>query len=339
MSLLKIAKKQGVGTLMNYFRVAYDVALDKDLKEVSVVPKKLKQLRLKEQFNAAAAYPDIFAKSDFVFFGDTNHTDISLHKFFYSEENINAMAAASVKHIFPEIEPQFQPLINDVMNGALNERDFAFKFICQSHNNDLETIKQKLLMPSTPELIDRLKATAKGARLMGAQGMQVHCLDDRSNLPEEDVQAISRFMADIKNFTVENAGFPAIMHGRILVKYLMDNLQNKEEGILNPQAQERLMTLRMQDDKALAGRMLAKAGGEKAAILFGAGHAVDKKSSLFAVIGESRKAMRVDLYSRADYYADRISPMKDKKARQPDFVHILGENKLYQFNGFKGIKP
>lgn len=335
MSLLEVVRKQGIGTLVNYFRVAYDVVQDKDLKEVSVAPKKLKNLRLKEQFNAAAVYPDIFAKSDFVFFGDTNHTDISLHKFFYSERNIDAMADAGIKHIFPEIEPRYQPLIDRAMSGTLNERDFAFSFICEANDNDTKKIEECLLMPSTPELIERLKVTGRGARLMGERGMEVHCLDDRSNLSKEDMRAIGRFITDIKNFTVENAGFPAIMHGRILVKYLMENVQNKEGDALNSSAHERLMSLRMQDDKALAGRMLAKAGDEKAAILFGAGHAQDKKNSLFAVIGESRKATRVDLHSRADYYADRISPMKNKKARQPDYVHVLDENRLYKFKGPK----
>jgi hypothetical protein len=193
-----------------------------------------------------------------------------------------------------------------------------------------------LKMPATQETIDRLEATAKGVALMNSYGMKVHCLDDRSNLDKKDIEQLTKYMGDMKHYIAQNVGLPAILHGRILIKYMIDNVQRMQQ--MGMTEMPNLIKDRMADDPALAQRMLKAANGEKSATLFGAGHA-SFKNGLFDTIGRD-KAIRIDLHSKVDYYADRISPMSKQNGQiEPNFVHIIDENTLYKFRGFKDLKP
>jgi hypothetical protein len=82
-------------------KVIFDALTNDDPDKVSVSRMALFRLGLKESFAAAAQYPIDMAKARFLYYGDTNHLDGRLHTFFYSEQNMDRMADAGVKHIFP----------------------------------------------------------------------------------------------------------------------------------------------------------------------------------------------------------------------------------------------
>jgi hypothetical protein len=314
--------------------VFFQAAMDSHFRTVSTSNTALLGLRLRDKFNAESFYPELLRHGQFVFFGDSNHTDRSLHTFFYSRENIERMAAAGIRHIFPEIEPRFQPLVDLVANGQVTPDDFALLAAAQSAKDLGISLNELARRKTFEDSLAGLRERGAGFRMMAEKGMKIHCLDDRKNLDSSSLRDIFKFMAEARNFIVGRNGLPGILHGKAYMRFVIENAK-KLQG-MNLADMPKLLAMRGADDPALAERMKQAAGNERAAILFGKGHAT-MPDSLFDCLGRDR-TVRVDLYSNRDLYADRLFRSTEQKI-QPDFVHIIGEHTLFRFRGFKDLTP
>lgn len=301
------------------------------------------RLMLRPQFNAAALYPELMQKGQFFLFGDTNHSDARIQLFFYSPENVAAMARAGIRHIAPEIEPEYQDIVNEAAAGRIAADDFFAQMMKRTRElgmtpetdgKDTSSIQMQL------EKSERYRLMAEGLVLMHKAGMKIHCLDDRSHIPKEMMKGVVERSRELRKFIASRAGPPAISHGKVELAFMMDRLKNnaaQEEKILRDISS--LIHIRKKDDAYLAARIADAAGEEKAAILFGDGHAREK-NGLYENLGR-HKTVYVALHGDKNFYADR--PRVISRAEQdnwlPDYVHIIRNKKLYRFEGLTNIAP
>src|SRR5688572_14821634 len=110
-------------------RIFIKAVFDKECRKPAVSHLRLLRLKLRKSFNEASQSAEIFSRAQFIFFGDTNHTDMRIHRFFYSPKNIKRMADAGIKHVFPEVNPIFQDLVDEVSSRRITPEVFAARFL------------------------------------------------------------------------------------------------------------------------------------------------------------------------------------------------------------------
>lgn len=316
---------------INDFRLLAAAILDKNPGKVIVSRAILRDLRLKESFAAAARYPEDMARAQFIYYGDTSHADHRLHEFFYSDINLDRLAEAGFKHIFPELQPVHQAKVNAAAEGRLHPEEFA-ELRFQDELKSASAGKKARLLLEDPDdkAIRLLKAgrACSGFRRAHERGMKIHCLDDRKNLNAMDVEGLLGMRAMTEKYVYQTYGGETPIHGKLVQQAM---IKNRKEAAYHSSGTdgskiEALLRARAADDFALAQSMMAAAGEEKGAILFGAGHAKGK-DGLFDTLGQDR-TLRVDLYSSRDFCADVMFAKNYGGGIQPHYLHILDEDRF-----------
>lgn len=321
-------------------KVLLDAAMNDDPDHLSTSNMALLKLRLKTSFDAAARYPEEMDRAQFLFYGDTNHTDIRLQEFFYSEENMSRMAQAGVKHIFPEIEPRSQEGVTAMAEGKVEAPDFLAEIMeiertkatQKGDQEALSLLRNKTFINSH---LRKFEVWCAGFRRAYDHGMMIHCLDERKNLDPADVKALFRYINEIQLWIEEKYKTPKPLHGKLLLKFAFDHKDMLRQ--MNALKTDTLIKTRHGDDKQLARRMIAAAGGEKGATLFGAGHA-HNLGGLFDTLGQDR-TLRIDLYASRDMCADRLMGIPEDREATPHYIHLLDEGKMLKIRNFTGVKP
>ncbi len=302
--------------------------------------------------------PDEFYKTamndkQFLLFGDTNHTDTDLHEFFYSKENRERLVEMGVKHVFLEVEPEYQDIISACAEGTLDADAFIEAMAKRKEEVNPEIAKQakKMHNPIAEQQKDVVRSQVKALQYWHKNGVKVHCPDDRSNLKDAlpIVYKSYEMLFNALSYAQERGAEKPIVNQRIIISYLFNSvvgdasserkpkrpisMDNQE---LNPADFQNFMDKRMSDDVKLAQTISNLADGEASAILFGAGHG-HRKNGLGDLIGAD-KVLRIDLHSKAEHFAEKGTMFQRESTKgysQSDFVHILEDNKVYKTKGFK----
>ncbi len=338
--ILGVKKMASFIKKLRTFKVLFDAVSNDDPDHISTSNIALLKLRLKKSFDSAVRYPEELNRAQFLFYGDTNHTDNRLQEFFYSEENMDRMAQAGVKHIFPEIEPKLQESVTAMAEGRMDAKDLLTKTleaertkaIQKGDRETLSLLKNKTFINAR---LRRFETLCTGFRRAHDRGMAIHCLDERENLDAADVEAHFRYTNKIRLWVEKKYKAPKPIHGKLLLKFALDHKEMSEQMIALKT--ESLIKTREDDDKQLARRMMKAAGHEKGATLFGAGHA-RSLGGLFDTLGQDR-TLRVDLYSSRDMSADRLMGLPEDQGVAPHYIHLLDEGKLLKIRNFPGVKP
>ena len=304
-----------------------DRAFNRPWEKVSASRSALLKLSLKKSFAASSVYDRLLQQKQFVFFGDTNHTDRSLHAFVYSRENIDKLRDAGIKHFFPEVEPRYQSRVNDVAEGQISPDRFMHLFAIDAAEQTGKSSEEYLADSAWK---NNIVAWGQGLRDMHDDGIEIHCLDDRSHIDEKAVQDLLLFMGEMKSFTKAH-GLPGLFHGKLLIHFVLDNMEKIKNHELELKNVKSIFAPRNADDPELAERIKKAAGEERGAILFGAGHGFSKErsNSLADCLGRNQ-VTQINLYSNRPLYADRLS---ESSRLTPDYAYIVQENKIFSIYG------
>lgn len=306
------------------------------------------RLEAQPQADAEDFYKTALAdKKQYLFFGDTNHTDTTLHHFFFGEENARRLVEAGVKHVFVEYQPEYQDIFDECAAGKIDEEGFIKKM--QKRSQEIYGTAEKIDNPIAKDMLESHKIMARAIRYWAENGVKTHCPDDRSSFSKKDLNALRdtyKLFYQALRFAKDKGTDKPVVTQRLMVSYIFNSTVRKDGSAKKPQnaiSTEELkkmgekanalniMKKRMDDDKKLAKTIARLAGDEKSAILFGAGHG-DRQNGLGDLLGKE-KVLRVNLHSSPEMYAERGDILMRRKGadyRAPDYVHIVNRNKVYK---------
>jgi len=309
------------------------------------------RLKAQPQANAEDFYKTALADSkQYLFFGDTNHTDTSIHHFFFSEENAERLVKAGVKHVFVEYQPEYQDIFDECAAGTIDDEEFVKKM--QQRSKDLYKIDEnapKIDNPIAADMLKSQKMMAKAVRYWADNGVKTHCPDDRSSFTQQDMDALRStytLMYKALRYAKDCGTDKPVVTQRLMTSFVFNSTARKDGSAKKPKnaitvaelkalqendASQNVMTKRMADDKKLSKTITGLANGEKSAILFGAGHG-DRVQGLGDLLGKD-KVVRVNIHSSMEMYAERGDILMRRSGpdyRAPDYVHIIDKKKVYK---------
>lgn len=308
------------------------------------------RLKAQPQADAEDFYKTALADDkQYLFFGDTNHTDTAIHHFFFSEENAERLVKAGVKHVFVEYQPEYQDIFDECAAGTIDDEEFVKKM--QQRSKEIYKIDDnapKIDNPIADDMLKSQKMMAKAIRYWAENGVKTHCPDDRSGFTEKDLTALRSsytLMYKALRYAKDCGTDKPVVTQRLMTSYIFNSTARKDGSDKKPKNaisveelkklqgsdSQAVMAKRMADDKKLSKTITKMANGEKSAILFGAGHG-DREKGLGDLLGKD-KVVRVNIHSSLEMFAERGDILMRRSApeyRAPDYVHIIDKKKVYK---------
>lgn len=309
------------------------------------------RLKAQPQADAEDFYKTALADNkQYLFFGDTNHTDTAIHHFFFSEENAERLVKAGVKHVFVEYQPEYQDIFDECAAGTINDEEFVKKM--QQRSKEIYKIDDnapKIDNPIADDMLKSQKMMAKAIRYWAENGVKTHCPDDRSGFTDKDLNALRSsytLMYKALRYAKDCGTDKPVVTQRLMTSYIFNSTVRKDGSGKKPNNAvsvdelkkmsqnadfQSVMSKRMADDKKLSKTITQMANGEKSAILFGAGHG-DRENGLGDLLGKD-KVLRVNIHSSLEMYAERGDILMRRSGpdyRAPDYVHIVDKKKVYK---------
>jgi len=206
---------------------------------------------------------ELARQKQFVLIGDMSHRELPVISAAAQADNMQALKKAGVKHLFLEVPQDMQPSLDRYLAGKIQAEDF-YKTLEKKHPRALETE-----MGDRPFNVQLLKM----AELAHENGMKVYCADHRS----AKLKSLQRPYEDY-----------AQQGGMVSFE---EYLEKKHTSKMPDGSKVSIFT----DDRPLAEFIAKRAGNDKAAIFYGAGHG-QTSYGLDEILGEDRTA-RVEISS------------------------------------------
>lgn len=304
----------GGATLWNADKIA--VAFGKEAGLCDQSPSNLLRSLLPDNkaHDAGSLYPEIYASAQFTLVGDTNHTDLRIQDYFYSDENITHMLQAGVKNVCIEYNISNQPLFDDLQSGKITPEDF----VIEKYRTTTEEIAKSLMLQS------RLR-TAQGIHKMAQSGIKVHCSDMRYVGHDVDERAL-RFQEGAYDFHEDMCDNPNGITMKGTIAYVVTN---PIQFLFNRNGAKDLNLARVRDNEQIANLIKEQCGNERSVIFFGHEHFNRSVRSIASRIG-IENATRISIYGDRTY----VDPPKLYSA---DIAHFVEEAQLYNLSNRRNI--
>ncbi len=255
------------------------------------------------------SYAEIYGQTQFTLVGDSNHSDLRIQDYFFSDENIEMMAKAGIKNVCLERGFEGQPLFDALQNGEITPEDF----VIEKYKTSSEEIESTLWLQS------RLKS-AYGIRKMAEKGIKVHCSDVRYSTIDPDPKALA-FQEGAYDFHEDMCKTPNGITDKIVVAYILTNPIN---FIRSFNTSTDLNEARDNDNKAIATLIRNQCGDEPSVVFFGQGHFGNSASSISNALGEDL-ITEIVLFGSKAYDNHRLR-------HQADFVHYVEEGQIFEMD-------
>ncbi len=123
-------------------------------------------------------------QNQFTLYEDYKHSDKDNNEFFFSEDHIDRLAEADVKHIGLEYSPEFQPQL-DAMAAVGRGKAEGKNYNPKDIDNYVDRYAQHMskhcgingMEPGSKEELDAYRAEARGIIRAAENGMKVHAID------------------------------------------------------------------------------------------------------------------------------------------------------------------
>lgn len=250
-------------------------------------------------YDATLALKLARSKGQFVYFGDTDHRDLSILRYMSQERTMRAFEIQGIKHLFIERPKLLQFIADRLENGALSREQFVKEMMMRM---DLLHVKNadeaKRFHEQTADLI--LNAHKHGIKIHFAdeEGSDAHTLfmPQSSFLRQVNDRAIADFEKEIKKHP-EILDLPADQRDDFMRNFgrtwKMSNLSPDE----CKKYDDALTKERFGRDENTADFILKQAGSEKSVIFYGGEHMnVSLTTTFMQKFGEN--AERFALFGR-----------------------------------------
>ncbi|MAE50271.1 MAG: hypothetical protein CMH27_00515 [Micavibrio sp.] len=286
--------------------------------------------RMEENMGAYSArnyYREFLEQKQFTFYGDSNHTEGAIREYFFTAENTANIIDAGVAHVFIEYPVQLQYLVEGLQSGALQRDDFIRELSRHIHPlwwTDEQTQHYHGLM-------------ADMILTLNESNVQLHFSDPgmaKSGM-KEDSKALLFEMAGVIVKEMEQNG---VKEGMSPLEIFIATQKFVYTKVLaDPDFEERLEALYEDffaqrlgvDNERIAENIMAKAGDERAVILYGAAH-IMRDHDLDEMLGVD-KTQSVLLYNKKANYADFLMGALYSLylPQHPQNIHIIDEAEIY----------
>jgi hypothetical protein len=231
----------------------------------------------------------------FTLIGDMSHKESAILKAVAQKDNIEALKAAGVRHLFLELPQEFQRGMDRFLTGKVSEADML---------DHMEKRRPRAFEADISER-EMNAQVLKLAKLAHEAGIKVHCADHRQQ------ERRSKYIPQYEFHASRHE--PNMTYNEFMLKFHSSTLPDGSK--VTPDT----------DDRPLAKFIAERAGKDKAAIFYGAGHG-RSSYGLDEILGEDR-TRRVDVHaskpgivsrlferlagSAADFSLDKDKPFAD----------------------------
>ncbi len=271
---------------------------------------------LKTPLPANRTLRNIYANKQFTLFGDTDHTNTSFDRFFWSRENIDLMAEAGVKHLCLETHRDGQQMLDDITDGKVDFNWYVDAFI--EHSNLWYTREQ------AQELLNNYFL---GLQYAKQKGLKVHATDyadegfELSEFSVENMRLQGRYKTRMCG---ADAGFTDM----VSLTYFITHLHRVIPAAF---VSNELMASR-DDDTERAQLIQEKVGDEKAVIHYGNGHFDNVETSIKTLLGPENTT-HIQFHKTALEYDGDLGPDYDDIIRNtrytPDFIYSVDKGAVF----------
>lgn len=226
----------------------------------------------------------------FIMLGDTDHSDPALRSYLLSDELVDALAAADIRHIYLEMPPSMQPDIDALSEGRVAPKDFmqAYGSMSMWLNPDEEKVASEKLVMFI------LHAASHGIKL--------HAIDGQENISGvASLAAVSYLDSAIKTHN-KLCQRPFNEAGEAFFTYFdATRLPLKIAGSIGMM---QVYNARM-DDTAAIPTILKTYNGEKSAIIYGAAHFAENTKGFYAHL-KDKTASVTYIYANSTNAATKV---------------------------------
>lgn len=238
----------------------------------------------------------------FTFIGDMSHRESAVVKAVAQQENIDALKAAGVKHLFLEVPQGMQRSLDRYLTGKVTETQFLDFFEKQHPRAQSSDAGDRVMNQQLLSL----------AKMAHDSGIKVHCSDHRQAL-------FKRLQRPYEDFAMQ--GGMKTFNDFLLEKHMS---KMPDGSMVSPAT----------DDRPLAKFIAERAGKDKAAIFYGAGHG-RSSYGLDEILGEDR-TRRVDVHASKPGIVSRLFDRVAGSA--PDFTPDKDKPYADYFADTKGVE-
>lgn len=256
----------------------------------------------------------------FIFLGDTNHTDLSIKRFMARNETMLTLAQEGVENLFIELPTIFQSDIDRLVQGGTREEisDFLkrkFRFTGIQNEEELReacNLTADIIFNAKKNGINPICADLEQGACLGLENVQSPSLQKfKQGLMPRIKEAIEK-NPKITSFSQEKlAAF-----GKELIEDYLESLPEEERTAF----WEALVQERLQADERIASFIQEKAGGQKSAIFYGVEHGKPENGSVLTeelgqpiikvvLVGEKNAGFKKETLSGwTTYYVETSAP-------------------------------
>lgn len=255
--------------------------------------------------------------ADNIIIGDGRHTDSGMRQFLTGPALVQSLAEAGALHICLEVPKELDPLRAQYVNGEISRENFV------------ATLNIVLSQPVESELsdIDYINGFVDIIDSAKRLGMESHFVDPHAEqrnyrLSQETRETLERILPAYEEATGQSLGRrPAL--DEIARVFVFAKGRGEVSDAEAGRFMDDVYTSRT-NDRALARSIEEATGGEKAGIIYGAGH-----DNLAARLGGS--LLVVDVYPDAAAYqaVHNATQVGYDYKGQPDIVHLVDSNETF----------
>ncbi len=261
---------------------------------------------------SAISYDEIYARRQFTLIGDSNHSDLRIQDYFFSDQNIDHMVNAGIKNVCLERNFRGQPLFDALQKGEITPEEF----VIEKYSTSPEEINSALWLQS------RLRS-AYGIREMGKRGIKVYCSDVRFSTIQPSQRTLD-FQNGSYDFHEDMCDTPRGITPTVIATYVATNpidfLRSFSES-------KTVNSGRDDDNDPIAQLIKQQCGDEPSVVFFGQGHFGRSVHSISNNLGREN-VTEVILFGGQAYYTHDMW-------HHGDYFHFVEEEQIFsKQNGF-----
>lgn len=314
----KLLKYGAVGSVGLTLSVAGALGLEfyqivNDPCDIDIDEDREQSLKRSPSRSAKDFYHNAYGFRPYTLIADTNHTDLEIKKFFFSDNNVEYMGNAGVQHVFLERRSERNQFISSLIRGEITSEEFAKKWGKSKWLTEEDAMESNLRL-------------ANAIDVMNQYGIQPHAVDDASSLPTELWKLRKQVSDRQMEFLHKNCSESSVFHGKIGMSYWI----NKYFGYLpqNTEQEDKAYEVTQQhrkDDSTRIESIRTLSKGSSSVVLYGYAHFDDDAQSMHNLLKE--ESLLIAVFSTRALYLDF---WRDNSDRKPDFIHIIEEDTVYQ---------
>ncbi len=263
-----------------------------------------------DQRSAQALGQVVTKAGQFTIISDTGHGNMDLMEFMANDKTMKALQKNGIKNLFMEVRPEFQDIADQVAAGKITPEEYAEKRLKIIHDSGVKFYQTKER--------DALEGAVIAAA--GRHGIKVWCAEQQtSSIRSHDKMSERLGFAEMRLHEAllqnaeKNTGLLDNLRqrGSVLLnlasggRLAEDAAQDAIKKVMTPYAlqddkqirylsasRNRLLEERLYADRYIAAFAREKAGKEKSAIFYGAGH-----GRMDCDLDDHLKARRIEIYS------------------------------------------